>query len=179
MVCNSFASQEAPTADLKIRTRAASLSDYETSLKGTAHAKEGSSGLCIGGYGHGRECLRRASSSSAVLGADRHRVFHPGGAHEDADARRVCAEVDRIFAAALKAARNPASLDPYHQIVLLGTLALYDKSLSIDENPASAVMSYQGHRFYGRCLAIQSDDCRASRLGGGPRRRAAGSPKVI
>ena len=60
----------------------------------------------------------------------------PGGAHEDADARRVSAEVDRIFAAALKAARNPASLDPYHQIVLLGTLALYDKSLSINKNLA-------------------------------------------
>lgn len=59
-----------------------------------------------------------------------------GGKQEDLDSRRVSADIDTIFAAALREAQKSASLDPYHQIVLLGTLALYDKNLSVDKNLA-------------------------------------------
>lgn len=60
----------------------------------------------------------------------------PGGASKDPDAVRVNAEIDRLFAAALKAAQSPASVDPYHQVTLLGTLAIYDKNLSVGRNIA-------------------------------------------
>ena len=174
---NFLECQEATYAELKIWTPAAKsqrLRNWRS--KGTAHAKEVSSGLCVGGYCHGRGCLRRASTFSAVLGADRHRIFEPGGAHEDADARRVSAEIEGIFAAALKAARNPVSLDPYHQIVLLGKRRpLYDKRLSVNKVSRLHLMSYQEYRLYRRRLAIQSDDCRASGLGGEPCRHGAGS----
>jgi len=60
----------------------------------------------------------------------------PGGKHEDPDVKRVNAEIDKIFAAALKKAQNAAALNPYHQLTLLGTLGLYDKTLSVDKNLA-------------------------------------------
>ncbi len=62
--------------------------------------------------------------------------YIPGGANEDPDVARVNAEIDRIFAGALKAAQNAASLDPYHRVTLLGTLALYDRNLSVKRNLA-------------------------------------------
>ncbi|HET7886280.1 MAG TPA: cytochrome c peroxidase [Bradyrhizobium sp.] len=60
----------------------------------------------------------------------------PGGAKEDPDVARVNAEIDRVFAGALRQAQHPMSLDPYHQLALLGTLALYDKNLSVAKNLA-------------------------------------------
>lgn len=62
--------------------------------------------------------------------------YIPGGSRHDPDVARVNAEIDKVFAAALKAAQNPASLDPYHQVTLLGTLTLYDRNLSVDKNLA-------------------------------------------
>lgn len=64
------------------------------------------------------------------------RLYAPGGTKNDSDAARVSAEIDAIFAAALKAAQSPASLDPYHQVTLLGALALFDKNLSVGKNLA-------------------------------------------
>lgn len=62
--------------------------------------------------------------------------YVPGGSRHDPDVVRVNAEIDKVFAAALKAAQNPSSLDPYHQVALLGTLALYDRNLSVAKNLA-------------------------------------------
>lgn len=53
----------------------------------------------------------------------------PGGAHEDADYRRIETEVHATEAAALAQAAS-GSLDPYQQMVLLGRLELYDENLS-------------------------------------------------
>ena len=62
--------------------------------------------------------------------------YVPGGSRKDPDVARENADIDKVFAAALKAAQNAASLDPYHQVTLLGTLALYDRNLSVDKNLA-------------------------------------------
>ncbi len=62
--------------------------------------------------------------------------YIPGGANENPDVAHVNAEIDKIFAAALKAAQDTASLDPYHRVILLGTLALYDRNLSANRNLA-------------------------------------------
>ena len=60
----------------------------------------------------------------------------PGGASEDPDVARENAQIDKVFAAASKAAQDPGSLDPYHRLTLLGTLALYDRNLSVNKNLA-------------------------------------------
>jgi cytochrome c peroxidase len=62
--------------------------------------------------------------------------YLPGESREDPDVARVNTEIDKVFAAALKAAQNPASLDPYHRVTLLGSLALYDRNLSVSKNLA-------------------------------------------
>lgn len=62
--------------------------------------------------------------------------FIPGGTNQNPDVAHVNAEIDKIFAAALKAAQDTASLDPYHRVILLGTLALYDRNLSVNRNLA-------------------------------------------
>jgi cytochrome c peroxidase len=62
--------------------------------------------------------------------------YVPGGTREDPDVARVNAGIDRVFAAALTTAQSPASLDPYRQVILLGTLALYDRNLSVAKNLA-------------------------------------------
>lgn len=59
----------------------------------------------------------------------------PGGAHEDADFRRIESEVHATEAAAL-AQTASASLDPYQLMVLLGRLELYDETLSPRQNMA-------------------------------------------
>jgi cytochrome c peroxidase len=62
--------------------------------------------------------------------------FVPGGSRRDPDVLRENAEIDAVFAAGLRLARDPASLDPYHRVTLLGTLALYDRNLSVNKNLA-------------------------------------------
>jgi cytochrome c peroxidase len=62
--------------------------------------------------------------------------YLPGGAHEDPDVRRVNFEIDSTFAEALTAATFFPPPDKYHQTQLLGTLLLFDKTLSVKKNLA-------------------------------------------
>jgi cytochrome c peroxidase len=62
----------------------------------------------------------------------------PGGAHEDPDVVRVNAEIDGIEAAALQQAQSAGTLDTYNRMTLLGTLEIFDKTLSVDRNLACA-----------------------------------------
>ncbi len=62
--------------------------------------------------------------------------YLPGGANEDPDVAATNAYIDKVFAAAQQEAQNPAALDLYHQVTLLGTLGLYDKNLSVNKNLA-------------------------------------------
>ena len=59
-----------------------------------------------------------------------------GGAKQDPDVARLSADIDKAFAAALKKAQDPASLDPYHQMRALGELGIFDKNLSVGKNLA-------------------------------------------
>ena len=52
------------------------------------------------------------------------------------DVRRVNAEIDAIFASALTQATSSPPADQYHQRQLLGTLLLFDKTLSVNKNLA-------------------------------------------
>src|SRR5882724_1283075 len=62
--------------------------------------------------------------------------YLPGGTHEDPDVRRVNAEIDTIFTNALTEATSSPPADQYHQRQLLGTLLLFDKTLSVNKNLA-------------------------------------------
>src|SRR6266850_3014547 len=62
--------------------------------------------------------------------------YLPGGAHEDPDVRRVNAEIDATFSNALIQATSAPPADQYHQRQLLGTLLLFDKTLSVNKNLA-------------------------------------------
>lgn len=59
-----------------------------------------------------------------------------GGRDEDPDVRRISAQIDDTEAAAVARLRRNPPRDFYHQIVLLGKLELYDKSLSVNKNVA-------------------------------------------
>jgi len=60
----------------------------------------------------------------------------PGGAHEDPDVTQANSVIDTAEAAALAELPSSSSLDLYHQLSLLGTLILYDKTLSVAKNLA-------------------------------------------
>src|SRR6266404_3233586 len=62
--------------------------------------------------------------------------YLPGGAHVDPDILRVNAEIDTIFTNALVEALSSPPADHYHQEQLLGTLLLFDKTLSVNKNLA-------------------------------------------
>src|SRR6266850_4005296 len=62
--------------------------------------------------------------------------YLPGGAHEDPDVRRVNADIDSTFSNALIQATSSPPADQYHQRQLLGTLLLFDKTLSVNKNLA-------------------------------------------
>src|SRR5229473_1513982 len=62
--------------------------------------------------------------------------YLPGGTNEDPDVRRVNAEIDTIFTNALTEAISSPPADQYHQRQLLGTLVLFDKTLSVNKNVA-------------------------------------------
>jgi cytochrome c peroxidase len=53
----------------------------------------------------------------------------------DPDVQRVNAEIEAQYQAAL-AQMNAGNLDPYHQVITLGKLLLYDKTLSVAKNQA-------------------------------------------
>ena len=75
--------------------------------------------------------------------------YLPGGANEDPDVRAVNRFIDETFAAALAQLPTASSLDLYHQIGLLGTLGLYDKNLSVNENVACTSCHFQAAGFTG------------------------------
>jgi len=75
--------------------------------------------------------------------------YLPGGANEDPDVRAVNRFIDETFAAALAQLPTASSLDLYHQIVLLGTLGLYDKNLSVNKNVACTSCHSQAAGFTG------------------------------
>ena len=69
----------------------------------------------------------------------------PGGANEDPDVRAVNRFIDETFATALAQLPTASSLDLYHQIVLLGTLGLYDKNLSVNKKvPSRKWLEFEG-----------------------------------
>jgi cytochrome c peroxidase len=75
--------------------------------------------------------------------------YLPGGANEDPDVGAVNRFIDETFAAALAQLPTASSLDLYHQIKLLGTLGLYDKNLSVNENVACTSCHFQAAGFTG------------------------------
>src|SRR5216684_1875452 len=62
--------------------------------------------------------------------------YLPGGLHEDPDVVRVNAELDTFFTNALIEAISSPPADQFHQRQLLGTLLLFDKTLSVYKNLA-------------------------------------------
>ena len=73
----------------------------------------------------------------------------PGGAHEDPDVAAANAFIDATFAAAVAQLPSASSLDPYHQVILIGTLGLYDKTLSVNKNLACTSCHIAGAGFTG------------------------------
>ena len=61
-----------------------------------------------------------------------------GGRHEDPEVKAVADQVDDTEAVTLANLERHPARDPYHQIVTLGKLELYDKSLSVNKNIACA-----------------------------------------
>ncbi len=73
----------------------------------------------------------------------------PGGANEDPDVAAANAFIDATFAGAVAQLPSASSLDTYHQIVLLGTLGLYDKTLSVNKNLACTTCHIASAGFTG------------------------------
>jgi len=73
----------------------------------------------------------------------------PGGANEDPDVIAVNRFIDKTFAGALDQLPTASDLDLYHQLVLLGTLGLYDKNLSVNKNVACTTCHFEGAGFTG------------------------------
>lgn len=62
----------------------------------------------------------------------------PGGAHEDPDVATINTLIDNTESTLIQELSSATSLDQYHQITLLGKLAIFDKTLSPPKNIACA-----------------------------------------
>lgn len=168
---HSFACQVATYGELKILTSAASLTDYETvAPKGRLMPKKSVLAFALAGTVIDVSVSAAPASSQQCSAQVDIGSLGPGGAQEDTDARRDSSQIDGIFTEGRSKSGVTRSLSSDCSARNAGSLR--QEPLGQQESRLH-FMSYKGYRFYRRCLAIQSDDCRASGLSAEPCRHGA------